>query len=378
MRPLTLHITSHFLALAALLAAPRAARAQTDPRVDAYVKQQMQALTIPSVQVAVRQHGKLLASAAYGTASLELAVPATPRHVYALASATKPVTAVAVGMLVDEGKLAFDDTLGALLPSLPPAWRGVTVAQLLGHTSGLPDVVRDPMTLDLVAPTRDSALAVLATMPMQAAPGAQWSYNQTNYVLLGMLVERLGGMPFPDFAAVRILRPLGLASMTFGDSYDVIPNRVPWYSIITRGADGRMRRAPAPRVAHVGYVPFMRTAAGLNGTASDVARFVEAVAQGKLVRPATRDQLWTAVPLADGRPFRMEGQLGVGLGWLVDDTPGRRFVGGTGGSSVAYHHYPASGLTVAVLTNLQGIDPDALVDGIAALYLPPAPARAPR
>ena len=366
MRPLTRPTAP---LLAALLATASALPAQTG-RLDGYIKQQMEAQKIPSVQVAVRQRGKLLASAAYGTASLELGVRAEPRHVYALASSTKPFTAVAVGLLVDEGKLAFDDSIGALLPALPPTWRGVTVAQLLGHTSGLPDVVRDPMTLDLVAPTRDSALAVLATMPLQAAPGAAWSYNQTNYVLLGMLVERLGGVPFPEFVSARILRPLSLASLSFGDSHDVIANRAPWYSIIERGADGRLRRASAPRVSFVTYPAFMRTAAGLNGTAADVARFVEAVADGKLVKPATRDRLWTAVALADGKTFRMDGQLGVGLGWLVDDTPGRRFVGGTGGSSVAYHHYPESGLTVVVLTNLQGVDPDALVDGVAALYLP--------
>jgi CubicO group peptidase (beta-lactamase class C family) len=365
-------LTAAPLLLAVLAAAP-ALPAQTS-RVDAYVQQQMAAQKIPSVQVAVRQHGKLLASAAYGTASLELGVRAQPSHVYALASATKPFTAVAVGLLVDEGKLAFDDTLGALLPAMPAAWRGVTVAQLLGHTSGLPDLVRDPMTLDLVAPTRDSALAVLATMPMQAAPGAAWSYNQTNYVLLGMIVERLGGVPFPEFVSARVLRPLSLASLSFGDSHDVVASRVPWYSAIARGADGRLRRAPEPRVTYVAYPTFMRTAAGLNGTAADVARFVEAVAEGKLVKPATRDRLWTAVPLADGKPFRMDGQLGVGLGWLVDDTPGRRWVGGTGGSSVAYHHYRESGLTVVVLTNLQGVDPDALVDGVAALYLPQATA----
>jgi CubicO group peptidase (beta-lactamase class C family) len=79
--------------------------------------------------------------------------------------------------------------------------------------------------------------------------------------------------------------------------------------------------------------------------------------------------MWTAVKLADGTTFRMEKTLGVGLGWIVDDVPGHRSVGGTGGSSVAFRHYRDDDLTVVVLTNLQGIDPDAMCDSIAALYI---------
>jgi CubicO group peptidase (beta-lactamase class C family) len=121
----------------------------------------------------------------------------------------------------------------------------------------------------------------------------------------------------------------------------------------------------------VNYPSFIHTAAGLNATALDLARFADAVAHGQLLDKSTADKMWTAVKLADGTTFRMEKTLGVGLGWIVDDVPGHRSVGGTGGSSVAFRHYRDDDLTVVVLTNLQGIDPDAMCDSIAALYLKP-------
>jgi CubicO group peptidase (beta-lactamase class C family) len=114
----------------------------------------------------------------------------------------------------------------------------------------------------------------------------------------------------------------------------------------------------------------MHPGAGLNSTATDLAQFAEALAKGRLLKPATRDEMWTAVKLADGSTFRMEKTLGVGLGWIVDDAPGHRSAGGSGGSSVAFRHYRDDDLTVVVLTNLQGVDPDAMVDAVARIFVP--------
>ncbi|MGK2961486.1 MAG: serine hydrolase domain-containing protein [Gemmatimonadaceae bacterium] len=238
---------------------------------------------------------------------------------------------------------------------------------MLGHTSGLPDAVVNPVAGTWLGETAEEALAELAKMPLQAQPGEAWSYNQTNYMLLGLIVEKVAGVPFETFLARNILEPLEPAAFVYGDSRVVVPNRGSWYSMIDFSS-GRPRRAAAIYPTSVIYPSFIHTAAGLNSTALDLARFADGIAHGKILGKATVDSMWTAVSLIDGTTFRMEKTLGVGLGWIVDDVPGHRSAGGTGGSSVAFRHYRDDDLTVVVLTNLQGIDPDALCDAIAGLY----------
>lgn len=350
------------------LAFPATLGAQT-ARLDAFMHEQMAKQSIPGAQVVVLKDGKVLAERSYGVASIELAAPVTAKTVFPVASVTKTFTGTAVMSLIEQGKFSLDDEVIKLLPELPEAWSGVIVRQLLGHTSGLPDVIVNPITGTWLGNTRDEALKKLADLPMQAKPGVAWSYNQTNYMLLGMLAEKYSGMPFDDLILQTIVKPLAMSSASYGDSRVIVPNRGTWYSIIDF-SEGRPKRAKSASPAWITYPPFIHTAAGLNMTALDLARFAQAVANGKIIKHATLDQMWTAVKLGDGTTFRMEKTLGVGLGWLVDDIPGHRAVGGTGGSAVAFRHYRDDKVTVVVMTNLQGIDPDAMVDSIAALYIP--------
>ena len=272
-------------------------------------------------------------------------------------------------LLVEQGKLSLDDSIGKLLPDVPKSWRQVRIRQLLGHTSGLPDVIVNPVLGTWLGNTREEAMKKLAELPVQAKPGEAWSYNQTNYMLLGMIVEKITGKAFDDFVLDQVIKPLGLQSVTYGDSKAVVPNRGSLYSIIDWYGD-RPRRAKAAYPSWITYPSFIHTAAGLNMTALDLARYADAIATGKLLKTPTLDQMWSAVKLNDGSTFRMEKTLGVGLGWLVDDIPDHRAVGGTGGSSVAFRHFRDDKLTVVVMTNLQGIDPDAMADSIARMFIP--------
>ena len=346
-----------------------AALAAQNSKLDSFMREQMKKQGIPGASVVVLKNGKVLASRSYGLSNIELAVPVTSKTVFPVASITKTFTGTAVMTLVEQGRLSLDDKVRTLLPELPESWNRVTVRQLLGHTSGLPDVIVNPVTGTWLGDTRADALRKLAEMPLQGAPGDAWSYNQTNYMLLGMIVEKISGSTFDDFIIQRIARPLGLGSVSYGDSRVIVPNRGSWYSMI-EWSEGRPKRAKAAYPAWITYPSFIHTAAGLNMTALDLARFAEAVAHGRIIRPATLEQMWSAVRLNDGTTFRMEKTLGVGLGWLVDDVPEHRAVGGTGGSAVAFRHYRNDDLTIVVMTNLQGIDPDAMTDSIAAFYIP--------
>lgn len=353
--------------LAALLMVLSIAVSHAD-KVDDYLQDQMQKLKIPGLSLAVVKNGKRVKEKGYGLASVELTVPATANTVYALASVTKIFTATAIMMLTEEEKLTLEDTVGTWLPELPEAWKKVKIRQLLSHTSGLPDVILDPRFGTWIADARAEALQKAAQLPLQFPPGDSWSYNQTNYLILGMLIEKLSGKTVEAFFAERFFRPLKMNATSYGDSEVVVPGRGPWYTRL--GWEGNTpKRLDHVKITSIRYPDYMHTAAGLNSTVGDLARWIAALASGKLLKLETRAQMWTAVKLNSGETFRMEKTLGVGMGWLVDDKPGHKAVGGTGGASVALRHYSSDALTVILLTNCQGIDPDSMVDEIAALYI---------
>lgn len=214
-----------------LLLLPASLAAQGD-RIDAYMKTEMEKASIPGASVVVMRDGKVPHHGSYGVASIELSAPVTPRTVFPLASITKTFTATAVMLLVERNTISLDDALGSILPNVPDNWKPITVRQLLGHTSGLPDVMTNPFTGTWLGDTREDALAKLGALPLQAKPGETWSYNQTNYMLLGMIVEARSGMSFDEFLKRHVLDPLSPGAFVYGDSKVVVPNRGSWYSII--------------------------------------------------------------------------------------------------------------------------------------------------
>jgi CubicO group peptidase (beta-lactamase class C family) len=318
--------------------------------------------------VAVVRDGQVVFQGAYGVASVEHDVPVTPSTRFIIASTTKAWAGTAVLMLVEEGRLRLDQSIGELLPGLPMAWRPVAVRRLLSHTSGLPDVVASVNTGELLSHERDSALALAGSKALQFPAGERWSYNQTNYVLLGMLVERITGTPFMSWILERIATPLGLASPVFGDSRAVVSGRATHYTKWALSAEGPTRTLDSLRLASYVYEPWLHMAAGLNASALDLARFGDAVRAGRLVGPALRDTMWMPVRLADGTVFRFGGTSGMGLGWMVDDNPAEPAVWMDGGATASLRVYPTRRLTVAVLTNLQGSGPAELVRGLAGYF----------
>ena len=350
-----------FLALLLQTADPSA-------RADAFVREQMAARKIPGLAVAVVQDGRVVFERAYGLANIELGVPVTPATRFIIASATKAWASTGIMMLVQQGKVGLNQPIGELVPDLPASWRAVPVRRLLSHTSGLPDVSLSANTGEMIAHTRDSAIMLAGAKPLDFSVGAQWSYNQTNYVLLGMVIDHVTGTPFMTWILEHIARPLGLTSPIFGDSRAVVPGRTTQYTRWALAAQGPPRPLDSLRVVQYVYEPFMHMAAGLNTTAGDLARFGDAVRAGRLINTALRDTMWTAITLADGKVFRFGGTAGMGLGWAVDDDPAGKAVGMDGGAAASFRVYPARKLAVAVLTNLQGSGPDEIVKGVAGFF----------
>jgi CubicO group peptidase (beta-lactamase class C family) len=171
------------------------------------------------VSVAILKGDDAILSRGYGYADLEEEVPAGPGTLYRIASITKRYTAFAVLKLVEEDRLRLDTRVGEVLAGEFPAGRDATVAQLLNHTAGVPDMTSlgDRYWSQIgnrVAPA--DLVAIFGSEPLDFAPGTGYGYSNSGYVLLGRIVEEVTGMPYQRYVEENVLAPLGLDDTTPG------------------------------------------------------------------------------------------------------------------------------------------------------------------
>ncbi|MCC7702954.1 beta-lactamase family protein [Janthinobacterium sp. GW460P] len=342
--------------VAASASQQRSSHAQQE--IAAFVRSEMQERQIPGLQLAVIQHGKVVLKRNFGLASLQYQVPVTDASLFSINSATKAFAGVAVMQLVQEGKVDLSAPIGQYLTGLPSAWQAVTVTQLLNHTSGLPDVL-DQRRGKLVGPQPDDAAAAwtaVQALPVEAAPGQRYRYNQTNYVLLAQLIERQSGQPFTGFIRQRQFEVAGMRHSGFGDAKDVVANKASSY-VLDRGGKGY-------RNVIEDFPVFMRAGAGINSNAGELTNWLVALQSGRLLAPDSLKRLWQPTSLNDGKPAPWA------LGWPTIGRDGHRAVAGIGGGRSAFYVYPDDGLAVIILSNLAGGQPEQLIDTIAGFYIP--------
>lgn len=334
--------------------------------VEAEVRAQMKRRAIPGLQIAIVRHGRIAFSGAYGIADMETGARVTPASLFTLNSSTKAFTGLAIMQLVQAGKVALDATAATYLDDLPAAWRSITVRQLLTHVSGLPEILDLPSgqgTGTLVGTGGEaSAWDTVRKRPVEATPGARYRYNQTNYVMLGKIIDRVAGMPFERFVAERQFASAGV-NLAYGDARDVVPGRVRTYRYTGGAVDGSAVGRPLEH-AFDEFSPFMRTAGGLNGSATDVARWLIALEDGRLLARAARDAMWSPGRFADGRPTPW------GMGWPLRPAAAHPAATGIGGRRSAFFVYPKDDLAIVVLTNLAGANPEEFVEEIAGVFFP--------
>jgi CubicO group peptidase (beta-lactamase class C family) len=341
---------------ASLAAEPRMAADPRGEQVDALMRRAMADRRIPGLQIAVVKDGKIVLSRAYGQANLQTPVPVTDETVFSINSITKAFTGVAAMREVEAGRLDLAKPVSAYLDGLPEAWRGVTIRQLLSHTSGLPDFTRMKVADEDEAAAWNAALA----RPVNFPPGERFEYCQTNYALIQKVINGLNGRPENATLAQDQFRLAGMGHTGFGDGRDVIPGKAASY----RYAFAKPTDPGQLRSVYEVFTPLHRAASGMNSTATDMADWMIAMLDGRLLGPSARKTLWTPVAYNDGR-------LGQwGMGWTVLNRPEHRAVGMTGGSRAAMFVYPEDGVGVVILTNLSGSAPEDLVDEVAAAFIP--------
>jgi CubicO group peptidase (beta-lactamase class C family) len=342
--------------------------AQAD-RVEIFLRSEMAERRIPGLQVAVVQRGKIVLLRSLGTANLQYSVPVTNRSVFSINSCTKAFTGVAVMQLVEEGTVDLAAPVSQYLPGLPADWRPVTLRQLLTHVSGLPDILRilNPSLAEPDGAEKEaSAWKKIYTMSMEFVPGEQFSYNQTNYALLGKIIDKFSGKPFAQVFRERQFQVAGMPNTDFGDSRDVIPHKAQSYRYSGNLDEERLTNI------YEEFSPFRRTASGLNSTAEDLARWILALQQGRLLKTKNAlKTLWTAGHYKNGSPTQWA------LGWVTKPRVKHPAVMATGGGRSAFFIYPQDDLAIVVLTNLAGASPEEFIDELAGYYQPEIPASDP-
>lgn len=294
-----------FLA-AATLAPAQVAVERLEQHVQAYFEQEKFTGT-----VLVAQAGRTVLAKGYGMANYEWNVPNTPSTKFRLASLTKQFTAAAILHLAERGKLSVDDPIARHLSDTPDRWQAITIHHLLTHTSGIPNFTSFPdynKTMMLPSPAGET-MKRFVDKPLDFDPGTKYSYSNSGYVLLGLIIEKASGMSYADYVWRNIFEPLGMQDSGYDSWEEVIPQRASGY---TRDGD-RLRNALYIDMSIPGG------AGALYSTVEDLKKWDEALYTDKLLPPAAIAKMFT--------PFRDN----YAYGWFVRQLDGKTVVGHTGG-----------------------------------------------
>ena len=330
--------------------------------IDRLVIARMRAERIPGLALAVRRPDGRIDRRAYGYASLETCAPADTSTIFGIGSVSKSLTAYATLRLVQAGKLALNDTITKYLPEAKPAWDGITVRDLLTHTSGIRDYPGDDpshprLDVDRKAEfTPDSLIRHFARAPLNFAPGSEYAYSNTGYLVLSLVLERAAGQPFPDVMRTLVYEPLGMRSTQAWDPTTIVAGRAVGYAYWS----GVLR----PGV-YVGKTFGRYGDTALLSTADDLARFATELMHPRFLSPALLREMEKRTILPDGI------QTFYGLGILLGDARGEPILAHGGQFIVGYTAFllalPTRGLGVTVVTNAHQAQTERLVFGVASL-----------
>jgi CubicO group peptidase (beta-lactamase class C family) len=354
---------SLFTALVFAVAAHAILEEPTSTTVDEFVNSELRAQYIPGVAVAVVRDGKIIKAAGYGMANVELGVPTKPESIFQTGSVGKQFTATAVIMLVEEGKVGLGDKISKYFPDSPPAWKDITVRHLLTHTSGIPDYTEEKtggainMHTDY---TEEDLVKRIAALPLGFPPGEEWSYSNSGYLILGVLIRHVSGEFYGDFLQRRIFQPLQMTSTRIISEADIVPNRSAGYRMVKGELKNQEWVSPSLNTTADG---------ALYTNVLDMAKWDAALYTEKLLKRSSFDQMWTPVKLNGGKTYP------YGFGWGISDVNGHRLLehgGAWQGFTMHISRYVDDQLTIIVMTNLDSghSNPGKIAQGVATLYVP--------
>jgi len=322
----------------------------------------MAANSVPGIGVAVVQDGELVWSTGFGMADLENFVPATASTLFRLGSISKSITATAVMQLSERGKLDLDAEVQKYCPAFPKKEWPITTRELLGHLGGIRHYNADgkgdiPDDSAKHFANMEESLQIFAGDPLVAKPGTKFHYSTYGYTVLGCVLEGASSEKYADYAKENIFDPAGMEETQADNFFAVVSHRSRWYH---KDKSGVVQNAGVLDSSY--KIP----GGGLISSADDMARFEIALMAGKLLKPATREAMWTPEKAADGS------QNGYALGWGTMKRYGLALVEHTGsqqGTSTSIILVPERRAGIVVLANMDGVDAAALSTEILKIAL---------
>jgi len=345
-----------FLAIALPVVAADSPSQQVDQLFAAYEK-----AGSPGCSLGVIRDGKFVHRKSYGAASLELGVPLTPQSVFYMASVSKQFTAASVVLAAEQGYLSLDDDVRHYVPELPDYGHRITLRQMLHQTSGL----RDFLSLvylsgrnisDLSSP--EAILKLIARQKrLNNVPGDEFVYSNSNYFLLGVVIQRATKMSLAEFAARNILRPLGMThTLYYDDNTLVVPGRVAAYD---PAKDGKFAVDWSTTYDIVG-------GGGMMSTVDDLLLWDNNFYANKLGKGGLVKELETRGVLNNGKQTNYA--MGLWMG-TYRGQPVAEHSGGTFGYRTELLRFPEQHFTVITLCNLASADVEGLSRKVAGVYL---------
>jgi CubicO group peptidase (beta-lactamase class C family) len=292
--------------------------------------------------ILIAREGKILFSKSYGSANFELGVPNSPQTRFRIGSITKPVTAIAIMLLRERGKLNLQDSICKYLSDCPAAWQPITIHHLLSHTSGLAkhEKAGEYLKTAMMPMTLSQLIESFKNKPADFQPGEKIDYNNNGYILLGYVIEKVSGQSYEAFVRDNIFGPLKMTDSGYDHHDQIIKNRAAGY----RSENGNLLNA-----AYIDQSqPF--AAGALYSTTGDLLLLDQALYENKLLAEKTRNEMFTPVL----------GELGpapnYGYGWFVNKQFNRRAIfhpGGLPGFSGMITRFPDDKVLIVLLSNLE-------------------------
>ena len=334
------------LSVAVDLSAAQMSRAGMTREIDTYLKKHFKSGE-PGVAVLAVLNNKVVLRKGYGMANLEHGIQMSKKHVFRIGSITKQFTAAAIMMLVEDGKLKVTDPITKYLKDYPTHGYNITVEHLLNHTSGIKSYTSMPQTWEEKTRTDmtvEELIDYFKKEPMDFPPGERMLYNNSGYILLGAIIEKVSGKSYQEFINEKIFKPLGMKNSFYGDHLAIISNRAAGYQKTKKG------------FSHCDFLSMkLPYAAGsLLSTVDDLHTWIEALTSDRIISRESFKKMTTKTKLNNGKIQN----YGYGLG--ISKFYGSRVIGhggGIHGFSTYAMQIPDKNIFIAVLSNCPGKQP---------------------
>ncbi len=310
-----------------------ASQIENEGSIDKYIKHLQKRHEIPGVSVAILKKGQVVYRKNFGKANMEHRSPITDKSIYRVYSLTKPIVSVAVFQLVERGKLSLGDVVSKYVDDLPESWRNTKVKHLLTHSSGFPDMAPYNRMSKL---TEEEAKNLIFKEKKTAGLGEKYEYNQTNFWLLQLIIEKASGEKLEDFISKNQFKNEKKKVFFSSNSKRIIEHRVSAYFPFETGTIQISHPTLKGR--------YMFAANGLNITLEEFIKWDQRFRNNELIREETKDRMWSVFSYTNSnKQFT--------YGWNKRVINDHNSYGFSGSLITAYRIFPEDDLSIIFLSN---------------------------